>query len=94
MNPLTKYYWQECSKEIRDDNYPCDSCYQCRNIERYVGKWLGQHRHPIQPYPGKNKTELSEDDWHMREISRQVQIDELLKELGLTKFDVISVDSK
>lgn len=59
------------------------------DIIEAVGYWLGQHRHPMQPYPCDDETDLNEQEWHMREASRQTQIDELLNELGFSKVDVI-----
>lgn len=44
--------------------------------------WLTQKRRPIQPYTEIEKLEgYTEDEWRMREIARQHQIDEFLREL-------------
>jgi cupin superfamily acireductone dioxygenase involved in methionine salvage len=60
--------------------------------KRKIAIWLGKHRHPIQSYTKEQEAEgYTKDDWYMRECARQTQIDELLKELGFTKFDVISL---
>lgn len=59
-------------------------------IEAFA-KWLGEHRHPLLPYPGGPLCDMTKEEWDWREINRQNQIDELLTELGFTKFDVIPI---
>jgi len=43
-----------------------------------VKEWLQQKHEPIQPF--NNQKGYTEDEWRMREIARQCQIEELLDE--------------
>ena len=52
------------------------------NFKPIVEEWLKQKHKPIQPYTEEaKKVGYTKDEWHMREIARQCQIEELLEEL-------------
>ena len=55
-----------------------------RKVLKIVAKWIVSHRHPMLPY--ENQEGYTKEEWIMREIARQCQIDELLEELGFPKF--------
>lgn len=54
-----------------------------KEVLKAVAKWLVNHRHPI--YPFDHQEGYIKEEWNMREIARQCQIDELLAELGFSK---------
>jgi hypothetical protein len=61
-----------------------------RSLIKAVGFWVGQHRHPLWPYPGMvDSGQMDKEQWDYSQIARQTQIDELLAEMGFTKFDVM-----
>jgi hypothetical protein len=103
MNQSRKNEWRSINLESLEDIlkeimdcYPYTECTPLligglrRDLIKAIGFWLGQHRHPLWPYPGTVASgQMDEEQWHNSQIARQTQIDELLAEIGLTKFDVI-----